>query len=216
MYNNVVIKVAFFDINDTLINHSSAQESTIRKMSSFLPQRNIEEFATIWKKMAKEYWQLFEEGKLSFEDQRLQRIASIWNHFKVKLTTKQIKQYANYYTVYYERQLNVNPILKVILELLQMNNIPIGIISNGYGPLQRNRMKSVGIESYFDDKLILISEEIGVAKPDEKIFILAETIAKVSPESILFFGDDIINDIKPAEKRGWKVIQTESMFGKLH
>lgn len=201
-----MIKAVFFDINNTLINHSYAQKVAINKMSNLLSKHDEVEFIKIWEKKAKKYWKLFEKGKITFDQQRIQRVSSVWNHFNVKLTFQQTDQYANYYVNYYEQALSVNPILKVFLELLQINHIPAGIISNGYGPLQRSRLKAVGIESYLTNPLIFISEEIGVAKPDEKIFILAEKAVGVQTSDIIFFGDDIKNDIKPAKKRGWRTV----------
>ncbi len=185
-----MIKVVFFDINDTLLNHSKAQEKAINKMSNLLPKQNKSEFTKNWKKIAKKYWDFFEKGKMTFEDQQLQRITLVWNYFKIKLTPKQIDQYANNYTTYYEQALCLNPILEIFLELLRASNIPIGIISNGYGPLQRSRLKAAGIEPYLTNHLVFISGEVGVAKPDEKIFILAEKAIETYPSDIVFFGDD--------------------------
>ncbi|MBI2597456.1 HAD family hydrolase [Candidatus Daviesbacteria bacterium] len=201
-----MIKAVFFDINDTLINHSYAQEVAIKGLATLLPGQNKEEFIKIWKQIARKYWDLFEKGEISFDQQRKQRVMSVWNHFKNKLTPQQIDQYANYYVTYYEQALKVNQTLKVFLDLCQTYHIPAGIISNGYGPLQRNRLKVVGIESYFTDQLIFISGEIGIAKPDEKIFTLVEKTIGVSPSNILFFGDDLKNDIEPAEKRSWRTV----------
>lgn len=200
------MKVVFFDINDTLINHSHAQEVAIKKMASLLSEQNEAEFIKIWEKIATKYWTLFGEKKTTFEEQRLGRIKSVWNHFRVKLTTQQTNQYADYYVSYYKKALKVNPTLKVFLELLEANHIPIGVISNGYGPIQRDRLKAVGIDPYLADHLIFISEEIGIAKPNQKIFEMAETKAGVRPSDIIFLGDDLKNDIEPSKKRGWKTI----------
>lgn len=199
-----MIKVAFFDINDTLIKHTKAQEIAIKKMALLLSKQNETEFINIWKKTAKRYWGLFEEDKLSFEQQRYQRVAAVWKYFKVKLTSRQIHHYADYYIAQYEQTLEVNKALLAYLKILLKNHIPAGIISNGYGPLQRSRLKVAGIESYFTKQLIFISEEIGIAKPDEKIFILAEKITKAPPSKIIFFGNDPTYDIEPAKKRGWQ------------
>lgn len=205
-----MIRVAFFDINDTLINHSHAQESAIKQMSLLLPKQNKKEFTNIWKKIAKKYWKSFEGGKISFERQRLKRIESIWNHFDIRLTPEQIKQYANLYVNYYNQALRLNPLLKIILELLQISDIPIGIISNGYGPQQRSRLKASGVESYFTKKLIFISGEIDIVKPDESIFLLAERAVKATASEIIFFGNDLENDIAPAQKRGWRTVSLEA------
>lgn len=202
-----MIKAVFFDINDTVVNHSQAQRISIRKMSALLGGQKKEEFTKIWNEVAKRYWDLFEEKKITFEEQRLRRIKEVWHYFNAELSAKQIELYAKHYTTYYEEALVVNPDLKVVIELLHADNIPIGIISNGHGPLQRSRLKAARIESYFKNELIFISDEVGLAKPNQRIFELAEKAAGVGPSEIVFYGDDFKNDIEPAKKRGWKTIK---------
>ncbi len=47
-------------------------------------------------------------------------------------------------------------------------NAKIGIITNGFSALQQVRLERTGLRDYFD--LLVISEEVGVAKPNKKIF----------------------------------------------
>ncbi len=200
------MKVIFFDLNDTLINHSRAQEVAIKKMSLLLPKHSETEFFSVWRKASEKYWRIFEDKKITFEEQRLLRIESVWKHFKSNLTNEQTKKYANDYMMHYEKALRVNPVLKIILELSMAQGISAGIISNGYGPLQRHRLRMARIDSMFVDKLIFISGEVGFVKPNKKIFDLAEKVAELPPSEITFFGDEFKNDIVPAKKRGWQAI----------
>ena len=48
-------------------------------------------------------------------------------------------------------------------------NAKIGIITNGFSALQQVRLERTGLRDYFD--LLVISEEVGVAKPNKKIFL---------------------------------------------
>ncbi len=49
-------------------------------------------------------------------------------------------------------------------------NAKIGIITNGFSALQQVRLERTGLRDYFD--LLVISEEVGVAKPNKKILIM--------------------------------------------
>ena len=66
------------------------------------------------------------------------------------------------------------------------------MITNGYSDSQRGRLKAAGLLRLFDP--LLISEEVGVAKPDALIFEMALTQLELRPEAVLYVGDSISHD----------------------
>ena len=54
-----------------------------------------------------------------------------------------------------------------LLDSLQ-GKVKMGIITNGFTSLQQTRLERTGLRDHFD--LLIISEEVGVAKPDARIF----------------------------------------------
>jgi putative hydrolase of the HAD superfamily len=81
----------------------------------------------------------------------------------------------------------------------------LGLISNGTGATQRAKLEALAVEALFDP--IVISEEVGLRKPDVRIFELAVTSWHVAPESVLFVGDDPVSDIAGARAAGMRVLQ---------
>lgn len=77
-----------------------------------------------------------------------------------------------------------------------------GIISNNWGDL-RESLAREKIEDAFD--YIIISAEVGVAKPDPKIFQIALKQAGVRPNEAVFVDDFYVN-IEGCEKVGMKGI----------
>lgn len=70
----------------------------------------------------------------------------------------------------------------------------IGIITNGFTSLQQIRLERTGLRDYFD--LLVISEEVGVAKPDPKIFDYALAQAgNPDRDRVLMVGDTAASDI---------------------
>ncbi|EDX9923696.1 pyrimidine 5'-nucleotidase [Salmonella enterica] len=70
----------------------------------------------------------------------------------------------------------------------------IGIITNGFTALQQIRLERTGLREYFD--LLVISEQVGVAKPDPKIFNYALELAGNPDRSrVLMVGDTAESDI---------------------
>lgn len=74
------------------------------------------------------------------------------------------------------------------------DKVKIGIITNGFTALQQIRLERTGLRDYFD--LLVISEQVGVAKPDRKIFDYAfEQMGNPPLERVLMVGDTAESDI---------------------
>ena len=71
-------------------------------------------------------------------------------------------------------------------------NYRLGMITNGYIDSQRGRLEATGLTRYFDP--ILISEEVGVAKPDAAIFKMALAALQLGRDEVLYIGDSISHD----------------------
>lgn len=70
----------------------------------------------------------------------------------------------------------------------------LGIITNGFTALQQIRLERTGLADMFD--LLVISEEVGVAKPDKAIFDYALTqMDNIEPSQVLMVGDTLSSDV---------------------
>ena len=74
------------------------------------------------------------------------------------------------------------------------DRVKIGIITNGFTALQQIRLERTGLRDYFD--LLVISEQVGVAKPDRKIFDYTfEQMGQPPRDRVLMVGDTAESDI---------------------
>jgi len=74
------------------------------------------------------------------------------------------------------------------------DKVKIGIITNGFTALQQIRLERTGLRDYLD--LLVISEEVGVAKPDRKIFDFTfEKMGNPRRDRVLMVGDTAESDI---------------------
>jgi len=72
--------------------------------------------------------------------------------------------------------------------------VKMGIITNGFTALQQTRLERTGLGGHFD--LLVISEQVGVAKPDAKIFDYAlEKMGNPDRKKVLMVGDTPESDI---------------------
>lgn len=80
----------------------------------------------------------------------------------------------------------------------------IGVITNGFTEVQYRKLRSSGLDRYI--QRMVISDEIGIQKPDTRIFRYAEAATGATPESSVMIGDNPDNDIQGALDAGWHAI----------
>ena len=76
----------------------------------------------------------------------------------------------------------------------------LGLITNGPSAIQRRKIEHFGLAEYFD--ALIVSGEVGVAKPDPAIFRLALERMGVEPVEALFVGDAPEYDLRGAAAAG--------------
>ncbi|BCQ46928.1 hypothetical protein ERHA55_44550 [Erwinia rhapontici] len=80
--------------------------------------------------------------------------------------------------------------------------VKIGIITNGFTALQQARLERTGFLGVFD--LLVISEQVGYAKPHPAIFDYALTrMGNPARERVLMVGDNPDSDILGGLMRVW-------------
>jgi len=107
------------------------------------------------------------------------------------------------------------PRMKKVLGNITQMDIPLGIVSNAqfYTPIIMNYFINGNIEekeelTWFDPDLTVYSYKFLKAKPDHTLFIpIVDNLNKkynIKPENTLFIGNDMLNDIYPAQQAGMK------------
>ena len=75
------------------------------------------------------------------------------------------------------------------------------ILTNGLSEVQRTRLAHSGLAEYFED--IVISDEVGVAKPDGRIFDVAfERMGNPAKADVLIIGDSLSSDVAGGQAYG--------------
>ena len=87
-------------------------------------------------------------------------------------------------------------------KMLKELNLPIGVISNFNTSLKDKLTQFFG--PVFQD--VLVSEEMGVAKPNIEFYQKALEKIPFDAHEVLYVGDSIKLDLEPASKLGFKVL----------
>ena len=79
-------------------------------------------------------------------------------------------------------------------------HVPLALVTNGASDTQREKLCALAIEHWFD--AVVISGEVGVAKPDPAAFEIALTKLAVPRESVWHVGDSLTADVAGAKAAG--------------
>lgn len=214
------LKWIFFDLDNTLFDFSSAsllslrelwKEETIINSSYSSPDAFISEYHIHNSRM----WQLHENGEISSDFLKAERFRLTLNPTCNDEETISLMRRLN--SRYLELLGMCNktcPGAQELLEYLKGKYL-VGILTNGFTEVQYNKLRSTGLNRYI--QRMVISDEIGVQKPDSRIFNYACNAVGATPNEILMVGDNPNNDIQGALNSGWNAIyyngeDNESVF----
>lgn len=100
------------------------------------------------------------------------------------------------------------------LVVLKNRGVRLGLISDGRSVTQRNKIKALKLERWFEDKDIIISEEFGSEKNSEKNFCYFQ---ELYPESCFsYVGDNPKKDFFIPNLLHWKTIMLKDNGCNIH
>ena len=76
----------------------------------------------------------------------------------------------------------------------------LGVVSNGFADVQYKKLAALRVDQHF--RCVVLSGELGVAKPDPAIFHDAAGRLGASPGQCLYVGDSYLDDVVGAKTAG--------------
>ncbi|MFA5417763.1 MAG: HAD family hydrolase [Bacteroidales bacterium] len=193
----------FFDIDDTLTDSESAHKQAIHNLfSNYCMKVDPDAVFSKWMEITSKYLALYFEDKISLEEQRAARIKEIFMMSGQQIQNEEaLILYDNYHRDFLQSCI-VFPETIPVLEMLK--DIRLGIITNGPVADQTEKLRSNKLTDYFDP--IIISEEVGFAKPKVEIFRAAAQAARHPLPECIFVGDSYEYDYLGGVAAGMKTI----------
>lgn len=180
-----------FDLDGTLFDYDSAETMALKQTFLFFTHSYKEEYLTHYRDINKTVWDDFEQGKISIKRLKVKRYELLLNKLKIEADPL---SFGEKYLHYLSLEAQLLPGAEDLLQTLY-GKVNLILMTNGIKEVQRSRLKHSTIAPLFSD--IIISDEVGVAKPSKEIFEIAmRHIAKPEKKKILMIGDNLSSDIK--------------------
>ena len=190
--------VLLCDADNTIFDFEKAEENAFVKT---LEQMNIEgglSLLPMYSAINKALWALLEQGGITQKELRVRR----FEQFLAKIGREDVDAAAM--AAVYADHLGMQsvPIEGAIEAVERWSRIlPVIIVTNGISRIQHGRMNGSPVKALISG--MVISEEIGAAKPDPKMLYMGMDMAGVTDRArALMLGDSLSSDISAAANAG--------------
>jgi putative hydrolase of the HAD superfamily len=173
-------KVIVFDLDDTLYKEIDFLKSAYLEIASIVDKDHCE---TLYDNMISNYY----KGENVFK-----LVSEMYPTYTIE---RLLKIYREHYPSISLSNEEWNVLLKLKTEAIT------GLITDGRSLTQRNKIKALGLENYFDK--IVISEEIGYSKPDIGLF---NEFKKYDVSQYYYVANDTRKDFVTPNRIGWITI----------
>lgn len=195
------IKFIFFDLDNTLFDHTQAQITTLKTMLRELPQFtgvDEEAFIACFARINAELWKNLAAERITASELRELRFRETCRELNVELAD--VKALSAHYLDLYASQTCLLPKVHETLAYLKPT-YRLGLLTNGFTETQERKLDNNALRDYFEHEIY--SHDVGALKPSPAIFERAMQVAKCSAEETAFVGDSPTDDIAGARGVGW-------------
>ncbi|MCW4048012.1 MAG: HAD-IA family hydrolase [Candidatus Bathyarchaeota archaeon] len=192
----VRVRAVIFDLDNVLYDEQEYIKAAYRNVAIFLSERCCFREEQIYQKLLDDfqkktslYPHLFDDllTDLGLDKQLISDVLKIFSNATVNL--------------------ELYPGAENLLNELKQQKIRLGLVTNGNVETQRNKVRLLGIEKYFDT--ILYARELGREneKPDPEVYRIALQALKANPEEAICVGDNPHTDFIGAKKIGIRTVR---------
>ena len=211
-------KWLLLDADGTLFDYDRAEtkalELTFAQSGHELQKGHVE----VYRQVNGQLWLDFEQGEVTQDYIKVYRFERLFEEMGIILDADEFSER------YLENLGQFADLIDGAEEVVSSlyGEIEMVLITNGLAAVQRSRLARSPLETYFAD--VVISEEVGVSKPDPRIFDVAfEKMDHPEKGDVLIVGDSLTSDMRggidygidtcwfnpTGRKGGWAAIRYE-------
>ena len=204
------IKWVWVDLDDTVWDFAANSWDTLGEIYAMEGLDAYFESVDDWREKYLEYnhslWPLYNAGKITKEYLQIERFRKVLadaGYPQEQVMAKSQELDPKYLSILGTKTRLVDG-AREMLQYLKDQGYKIGLISNGFHEVQYRKLASSQITHFFD--VVVLSDDVGVNKPDRRIFDYALEKAQTTAHESVIIGDNPDADIAGAIAAGWGAI----------
>jgi len=198
-------KAVFLDWDDTIGDWGGAEHQALRDiyvhyhLDALYP--TFEDYLNAYKPYNLELWGLYGQGGITKEKLHFQRFFRPIEklHFSTERLEEMAHEMGREFLQLTNTYFSVLPGADQVVRTLA-EKYPLTIISNGFKEVQYYKFAHSGLAKCFTHTII--SEEVGINKPQPEIFRIALEMNGVTADEAVMIGDSYTSDIAGAKNAG--------------
>lgn len=204
------LRAVCFDLDGTLFDHRGSARAGASRFLEGIGLAVTESAFDAWFAAEDEQFERWRSGRISFQEQRRQRLRTVLPPLGYDLPPEDVALDALFddYLRAYRASWRTFPGVVALLDELRASGYRLGLLTNGSEEQQLEKLAATGLDDAFD--VICISERIRFQKPDERAFLTLATALRVEPSACLFVGDDPVRDIAGARSAGMRALLVDN------
>jgi 2-haloacid dehalogenase len=179
-----------FDADDTLFDYDRSEVTALENACRHFNLAYSPGTLETYKKYNRQLWRAFELGEVTSEELRVRRFELLFGELGLSQNAGEFSQ------VYLEELSGCAFLLDGAEEVVRVlhQKYRLAMITNGLKIVQRPRIARSAIHDCFED--LIISEEIGAAKPETLFFEMTfQRLGYPTKEECLVIGDSLTSDM---------------------
>jgi len=185
------------DADNTLFDYDRAEtEALDETFEHEMPRVPREKARAAYRAINAAYWKRLEQGAISPAALKVGRFADLLRELGQEGDAAGL---SDGYLTRLSQKAHFLPHARAVVRALS-RRADLCLVTNGLSMVQRGRLSRSGIADCFS--AVLISEELGVAKPDARFFTAASKALDLAPAQLLCVGDAPTADILGAHAAG--------------
>lgn len=187
-------KAVIFDLDDTLISEKDYIQSGYLHVAQLLSKRIDVLTETIYSDLL----ELFKQNSKNVFNR-------LFDKYEIKYSKEMIMELVGEYRSHFPNISVFDDVIPCLNELKKAG-IKTGIITDGYAIGQRQKIKAIDADKYFDE--IIVTDELGREywKPHPKAFEIMKELLNVRFSDMVYIGDNVTKDFVSPNRLGMKTV----------
>jgi 2-haloacid dehalogenase len=181
----------WFDADGTLFDYDKAEATALKHAFDSLHLPFEDSYLDAYREINAKLWQALERQEITQADLRPRRFELLLEAIQLSASIDQLSSiYLEHLATCAELNVDAYEVLETLSKTCQ-----IAIVTNGLQSVQRGRFARSTIQPFISE--LIISEEIGAAKPNPAFFEVVSARTGNPPRSeVLLIGDSLTSDIQ--------------------